>query len=115
MKRLMLAASLALALGVLPATADPVETAQGPAEAVPVAFADLDLTRAEDAAALMSRLQVATARACSASAVPRPSPATLRAIDACRAEAMDAAVARINAPELTRLHDARVQQIADIR
>lgn len=113
MKRFVLALGLATALGAAPLAAEEITTDQ--AHAVPVRFADLDLSQPQDAAALLSRLQVATARACSASEIPRPAPSALRAIEECRAEAMDAAVARINAPELTRLHQARVQQIAYVR
>ena len=111
MKRLLLAAGLIATLGAAPLAAEEIPGAQ----AVPVRFADLDLSQPQDAAALLSRLQVATARACSASEIPRPAPSALRAIEACRAEAMDAAVARINAPELTRLHQARLQEIAYVR
>jgi UrcA family protein len=74
--------------------------------AVPVRYADLDLSRADDAAALLSRLRSAAGRACAIDEVRRPGAALSRAMQDCREEAVARAVAQLNSPELTRLYAA---------
>lgn len=78
-------------------------SASDQARAIPVNYADLDLQQSTDAEALFSRLRYAASRACEAQ-FSQPGPAARRAIAACEAQALDAAVTRLNQPELTRLH-----------
>lgn len=76
------------------------------ARAVPVRYADLDLSRATDAAILLSRLHNAANAACERPEIAQQGPALRRVMDACRTRALEAAVARINEPQLTALYDA---------
>jgi UrcA family protein len=69
-----------------------------------VSYEDLDLSRAEDAAALIQRLHSATQRACELRELAQQGPTARRAVRACRDDALHAAIERINAPEVTRLY-----------
>jgi UrcA family protein len=106
MKSLILAA--AMALTAFPAAADEIRAADSShARAVSVRYADLDLSRTEDAEALLSRLTFATTRACAVDETARPNSSARRAAAACREAALSEAVARLDAPELTRLYADR--------
>jgi UrcA family protein len=111
MKRVLFTAATILVLGAGAALAE--DAAQ--ARVIPVQYADLDLSRTEDAAALLSRLRYATTRACEAELVTQPSSAERRAFRTCRDGALARAVAALGAPELTRLYTeltARPQGVA---
>lgn len=75
--------------------------------AVPVRYADLDLSRTDGASALMSRLRRAATTACEPVQPPRLGPAARRAVERCRTEALNAAVAEVDEPVFTRLYEER--------
>jgi UrcA family protein len=104
MKRVCLALVSLLAVGVAPATAKELTGAEMRPRAISVAYADLDLSRREDASVLLGRLRLAATRACEVREVRQPGPTLRRAIAACREEAVTQAIASIDAPELTRLY-----------
>jgi UrcA family protein len=91
-------------MGIGPAAAKEVASAEARPRAISVAYADLDLSRRDDASVLLGRLRLAAARACEVREVRQPGPTLRRAIAACRDEAVTQAVASIDAPELTRLY-----------
>ena len=96
-----LAAAIAIGAGCLaPASADTPDRIS-----TPVSYGDLDLTRVEGIKTLTIRLTKAIDAVCG-----RPhdtaSQTIARKIRACRTEAMENAVASINAPLLTALHQA---------
>lgn len=100
--------------GLFLAAASPALAQQQPAQAqtddaraVPVRFTDLDLNQTRDAQAMLSRLETAATRACAVTETDRLNASARRAVDECRQDAVHHAVARIAAPELTRLHAAR--------
>jgi UrcA family protein len=106
MKRLaVLAAAAALGLSGL-AYAGDAPRGEEP-NAVRVSHADLDLTRADDSEALLSRLSYAAQRACAAEEVTRPNAAARRAIAQCHRDAVEAALAQLGAPMPQRLYAAR--------
>jgi UrcA family protein len=72
---------------------------------VAVSYADLDLTRAEGVKTLTLRLKGAVDQVCGRSATSA-SMTIRRKVQACREKAMDVAVAEINAPLLTAMHEA---------
>jgi UrcA family protein len=72
--------------------------------AISVAYADLDLSRRDDASIILGRLRLAAARACEVREVRRQGATLRRAIAACREEAVTQAVAGVDASELTRLY-----------
>lgn len=105
-RRFIVAAALGAAVSA-PVSAKELSSADE-ARAIPVRYADLDLQQTSDAAALFSRLRYAASRACEAQ-FAQPGPAARRAIQACEAQALEAAVTRLNQAELTRLHAAQRQ------
>jgi UrcA family protein len=104
MKRVCFALASLLAIGVCPAAAKELASADVRPRAISVAYADLDLARRDDAAILLGRLRLAATRACEVREIRQPGPTLRRAVAVCREEAMTAAVASIDAPELTRLY-----------
>jgi len=94
-------ATVAMALGVQPAHATPPQSAPS----LVVHYADLDLSRNEGAAVLYQRLRVAAETVClplDDLALPRH--AMFRA---CVANAISAAVAKVDRPSLTTYYRAR--------
>jgi UrcA family protein len=71
---------------------------------VSVRYGQLDLSRTEDAELMLDRLQRAAVAACQ---VPLADASVRRAIEACEAEALEDAVARLNEPEVTRVYQGR--------
>ncbi|MGE3248802.1 MAG: UrcA family protein [Hyphomonadaceae bacterium] len=102
--RAILAAALVFAVAA-PAFAH--ERGEAGLVEISVRHDDLDLTRAEDAEQMMSRLRAAAARACAAPEIERPTPAARREMQACRDEALEAAVAALDQEQLARLHQTR--------
>lgn len=102
--RTALLSACVFAFGAASALAQPND---GEARAVPVRYADLDLSQTEDAQSLLSRLRYAAMRACAAEMQNQEGPAARRAIAECRDSAVAAAVAQIGETELTRLHQAQ--------
>lgn len=92
------------------ASADPVDRSV----TVAVSFADLDLSNAEGVKTLSFRLSRAIDQACGRT--HDTASQTLRnKIKACRVNAMDSAVAAIDAPLLTAMHkDGDVQRYAGL-
>ena len=79
----------------------------GPANdprAIPVSIEGLDLSETDSAAILLSRLRRAAHAACQPAEITRAGGALRRAIELCEQQAVDTAVARLNQPELSRLH-----------
>jgi UrcA family protein len=107
MKRLVFAAAaLAILAGPAFAADGPQahEPTHEPVRAAAVGLTDLDLSQPADQAALLSRLQRATNSVCDVQPGVRPSPRTRRAMETCRAEAMEDALARLDQPMVTRLY-----------
>lgn len=104
MKRVCLALASLLAMGIGPAAAKELTSADARPRAISVAYADLDLSRPEDASVLLGRLRLAATRACEVREVRQPGPTLRRAIATCRDAAVTEAVAGIDAPELTRVY-----------
>ncbi|HRP12147.1 MAG TPA: UrcA family protein [Terricaulis sp.] len=77
------------------------------ARAVPVSYADLDLTRTGDAQTLLNRLRYAAEASCTQVAAAQGNPRLDRAIARCTTDALDSAVAQIDRAELSRLHAAQ--------
>lgn len=97
---LVATAALTLPLFIQPAAAQLQRT---------VTYRDLDIADAQDAAVLVERLDAASRAVCGGS--PRSHAnyrvarvEVTRAFEACRAQAMDAALAQIDAPAVTRAH-----------
>ncbi len=105
MKRFVIATVLAISVSASPVLAEEARHNQD-ARLVTVSHSDLDLSRADDAASLLSRLRYAATRACEVEGVRSESPALRRAVEQCRTDAVAEAVAQINSPPLTRLHQA---------
>lgn len=105
-KRLFFAAISVLCLAATPALAQTAPETDA-ARAIPVGYADLDLNQPADAAALLSRLRYAASAACERSEIAQPGPSTRRAIESCRAQALESAVTQLDQPELTRLYLAQ--------
>jgi UrcA family protein len=103
MKRLVVAAVMALAMGS-GAAAFADEGRADDARAVPVRYADLNLSQSDDAATLLERLRLATTRACEVREVAHPVARTQRGIEACRQAALAEAVAKLDAPMVTQLY-----------
>lgn len=72
----------------------------------PVRQNDLDLTSERDASIMLQRLRRAAGSVCDAPELTNPTPATRRAMAACREEALNEAVRLLAAPRVTRLHEA---------
>jgi UrcA family protein len=106
LKSLIVAGFSAAALLASPALAQSMES-EAPARAVPVSYADLDLSQTADAQTLLQRLRYAATAACEQNAAAQGNARLERAIEQCRTEALDSAVAQLDQPELTRLHAAR--------
>jgi UrcA family protein len=104
MKRILIAAACLAAFGAASATAQ--EQTAPAARAVPVSYAGLDLSRTDEAAQLLNRMRTAAQRACTAEVAGRAAAPLRRAIETCREDAVATAVARLDQPELTRLHEA---------
>jgi UrcA family protein len=102
MKKAAVAVGLAVILSAS-AFADPW-VAPAERHAVPVTYQDLDLSSAEDAAILIARLHSATQRACELRQLSHQGPTARRAVRACRDDALQVAIQRINEPEVTRLY-----------
>ncbi|MBI1187773.1 MAG: UrcA family protein [Alphaproteobacteria bacterium] len=104
----MKTAALAVGLAVILSTAAFADPWVAPNErhAVPVTYEDLDLSRADDAAALVERLHSATQRACALRELAHQGPAARRAVRACRDDALQVAIERINEPEVTRVYQS---------
>jgi len=102
-KHLIIAGFSAAALFAAPALAQTGSEAR----AVPVSYADLDLTRTGDAQTLLNRLRYAAAASCTQIAAAQGNTRLNRAITQCSDEALDTAVAQIDRPELSRLHAAQ--------
>jgi UrcA family protein len=103
-KSLIVTGFSAAALMATPAMAQSVKE---DARAVPVSYADLDLTQAADAQLLLQRLRYAASAACEQNAAAQGNARLERAIDQCRTDALDSAVAQLDQPELTRLYVAQ--------
>jgi len=111
MKRFGLATILTLALAASSAPAFALE--QGEASAartVPISLSGFDPSSTIDSERLLGRLENAAARACATPEVSNPGPTLRRAIQNCEKNALETAVERINAPELTRLHRQRLDE-----
>lgn len=92
------------AVGV-PGSAAADERPAAPAERVaPVRLNDLDLSSERDASIMLQRLRRAATSVCDAPELNNPSPATRRAMAACRQEALNEGVRLLAAPAVTRLH-----------
>lgn len=106
MKKILLVAALCLPLAAPLAMAEDAPGAAD-ARAITVAYDDLDLSASDDAAQMLARLRRAAFRACSSPEIDTPTPEARRQSQACRADAVESAVAQLDAPELTRLHRIR--------
>lgn len=103
--RLISIAFLGAALLAAPAYAERApESAEAP-RAVSVQYADLDLSQTDDSQTLLGRLRAAATRACEPTVLVRPGAGMRRAIRRCEGEAMNMAVAQIDAPVVTRLYN----------
>lgn len=105
MKRLVFTALLSVCLAGAAAAQGPDLAAE--ARAIPVQYADLDLSSARDADALLSRLRYAALRACGGDQIDRAGPATRRAIESCREQAVERAVAQLDEPALSERYAAQ--------
>lgn len=106
LKKLIVLGFSVAALLATPALAQsPQDDSRG--RAMPVSYADLDLSQPEDAATLLQRLRTAAAASCEQNAAAQGNARLERAIAQCRDEALNSAVAQLDQPELTRLHAAR--------
>jgi UrcA family protein len=107
MKRTFLfAAATGLALAVI-APADAKTTT---AHAVHVSYRDLDLSTTDGNARLLHRIQLAAERVCDVNHGPQP--LTWRiASDRCVNQTMDRAVADVNSPMLTAMHEGRTAPV----
>lgn len=107
MIRTTLSALVCLAALGLAGAATAEERAAAAAERVaPVRQADLDLSSERDATIMLERLRRAAGAVCDAPQLTNPSPATRRAMAACREEALNEAIRLLAAPMVTRLHEA---------
>lgn len=72
-----------------------------------VYFGDLDLSERADASAMLSRLRRASGQVCRTN---RNQPLRVsREASRCKMEALNSAVAAVNAPQLNALHDGQAQ------
>lgn len=104
-KPLIIAGFTAAFLVAAPALAQP-QNDDAAARAVPVSYADLDLSQEADAQTLLRRLRQAANAACESHLAASSNARLTRAIAQCREDALTYAVARLDHPELTRLHRA---------
>jgi UrcA family protein len=101
------AAALMLATPLAAAAAFSAQAAPDRAVAVRVSYADLDLDRTSDAAAMLQRLQEASLQACGASSFSLPDYRLAVGRSNCYSSNMDVAVASIGAPVLSELYKRR--------
>jgi len=107
------AVTLATALSFVPALASEASvtvTASAPTPsgsyhvlAVAVAYGDLDVTKADGAAALLDRIARASRLVCGERAGHTMDPALTKKFDACRARATRYAVMAVDTPQLTQI------------
>jgi UrcA family protein len=91
----LFAAVVIVGAAIVPASADT------PAQSVRVSYADLDLTRVEGVTTLTVRLEKAIDKVCGRIDASRPLN-TYRTVKTCRIDAMNKAIASIDAPLLTK-------------
>ena len=114
MHRLTIAAiTLATALSFIPATAGegsvtvtasvPERSGTYQVKAVTVAYGDLDVTKADGAAALLDRIDRASRVVCGERAGSTMTEERTKIFDACRARATRYAVMTVDAPQLTQV------------
>lgn len=103
------------ALGLAGAATAEERTAAATARVAPVRQADLDLSSERDAKIMLQRLRRAAGAVCDAPQLTNPSPATRRAMAACREEAHGEAVRLLDAPMVTRLHTTGVSAVSYAR
>jgi UrcA family protein len=99
---------LATAMGAAAASAAECEIADG-VRRCHVHYADLDLSRSPDAAALYSRIRSAAREVCEPVVASTRLESATRARQ-CVAQSIDRAVADVNAPALTSFHLAKTAQ-----
>jgi len=100
LKSLIVAGISAAAMLSAPAFAQTADQAR----AVPVSYADLDLSQTADAQTMLQRLRYAAQASCERNAAAQGNPRLERAIAQCREEALESAVAQLDQPELTRVY-----------
>ncbi len=115
MIRASLAALVLLCAAGAPACAEEAAQAGEPARAASVRQNDLDLTTDRGAGIMLQRLHHAANAVCDAPEINRPSPATRRAMEACRQDALAEAVQLLDAPAVTRLYESGMTQAAFVR
>jgi len=111
------AVTLATALSFIPASAGEASvtvTASAPARSgemqvkgVAVAYGDLDITKAEGAAALLDRIEHASRLVCGERAGYTMDGPRTKIFDTCRARTTHYAVMTVDAPQLTQLAASR--------
>ena len=98
---LTLAAFAMASAAVAPASAQPRDTAP----AITVEYDDLTLSSRSDAEDMLGRLEVASRRVCATAGHGMRGVARFQARQTCEAEALNRAVAQLDAPVVTALHD----------
>jgi UrcA family protein len=89
------------------ASADPVVQVTDGERAIPVRYADLNLSSNEDARAMLSRLRYAAYSVCDPNQIERQAPEYRRQERACRNAALEDALLRLDAREVTAMHQRR--------
>lgn len=108
LKSLITGAFVAVVCVAAPAQAEPQQVhVSSEARSIPVRYADLNLEQRQDAADMLSRIRYAALRACDDADIIRLGPAGRRATMECRSAAVEDAVQRVDAPQLTLLNETR--------
>lgn len=89
------------------ANAEPVVQVADGEQAIPVRYADLNFANDEDARAMLSRLRYAAYTVCDPNEVERQAPNYRREERACRSQALENALLRLDAPQVTAVHQRR--------
>jgi UrcA family protein len=88
------------------ALADQDATARSGESSMRIGFADLDLSKTDDVAELYSRIKIGARLVCIDSSSPWDAKRT-ETIERCYSAVVDDAVAQINQPKLTALHEQK--------
>lgn len=107
MHKSMIFGAIAALACVGAANAEPLVQVADGERAIPVRYADLDFSDQEDARAMLSRLRYAAYTVCDPNEVERQAPDYRREERACRSDALEDALLRLDAPQVTAAHQRR--------
>ena len=107
MLKSMIFGAIAAVACVGAASAEPIVQVADGERAIPVRYADLNFSSDQDARAMLSRLRYAAYTVCDPNEVERQAPDYRRQERACRSEALEDALLRLDAPQVTAVHQRR--------